>query len=106
MLSRLRSKSAGVVTGLGDGIFAEPASHDGKASEWRPMAEAVDTVRVCAMGWASFRLVVVDKGRPAWRSRGTEERQQTGGRQWVQTTARYVVAEGCRWQCRGVAWTG
>ena len=94
MLSRLRSKSSGVVTGLGDGIFAEPASHDGKATEWRPMAEAVDTVRVCAMGWASFRLVVVDKGRPAWRSRGTEERRQSGERQCVQKTARYVVAEG------------
>jgi hypothetical protein len=38
------------VTGLGDGFLAEPASHDGKAAEWRPMAEMVDTSRVCAMG--------------------------------------------------------
>lgn len=43
MLSRLRSKSSWVVTGLGDGIFAEPASHDEKAAEWRPLAEMVDT---------------------------------------------------------------
>jgi hypothetical protein len=50
MLSRLRSRSWWVVTGLGDGFLAEPASHDGKAAEWRPMAEMVDTSRVCAMG--------------------------------------------------------
>jgi hypothetical protein len=93
MLSRLRSKSSWVVTSLGDGIFAEPASHDGKAAEWRPVAEMVDTSRVCAMGWVTTRVGGGgDKGRPAWRSRATQWEQRNGGRQWWQVTARHVVA--------------
>lgn len=93
MLSRLRSKSLWVVTSLGDGIFAEPASHDGKAAEWRPMAEMVDTSRVCAMeSVASLVVGRGDKGRPAWRSRATRREQRGGGRQCVDVTARYVVA--------------
>ena len=65
-----------MVTGLGDGFFAEPASHDGKAAEWRPMAEMVDTSQVCAMGRAGPRAGGGgDKGRPAWRSRAAQRGQ-------------------------------
>jgi len=86
-----------VMTGLGDGFFAEPASHDGKAAEWRPMAEMVDTSRVCAMGWATSRAAGGggDKGRPAWRSRAAQRQQRSSGRQCVQVTARQVVAVVC-----------
>lgn len=93
MLSRLRSKSSWVVTGLGNGIFAEPSSHDGKAAEWRPMAEMIDTVGVCAMVFGAVQTPVDgDKESPAWRSR-TIRRQRAGERQCVQMTARNGVQE-------------
>lgn len=44
-----------MVTGSGDGIFAEPASHDGKAAEWRPVAVIVDTAPACAAQQAGSR---------------------------------------------------
>ena len=93
MLSRLRSKSSWVVTGLGDGIFAEPASHDEKAAEWRPLAAMVDTRQACAMGWATALLDGGgDKGRPAWRSRTAGRQQRSDGGQCVKVSARGVVA--------------
>jgi hypothetical protein len=82
-----------MVTGLGDGIFAEPASHDGKAAEWRPMAGMVDTSRVCAMRWAGTRFACGgDRGRPAWRLRARQREQRVGGGQCVWMAARHVVA--------------
>lgn len=94
MLSRLQSESW-VVTGSGDGILAEPASHDGKAAKWRPMAGMVDTRRACAMMLAALRLASDDKGRPSWRSKAG--RQQQGGScgQCRQESARHGVARRC-----------
>lgn len=43
------------MTGSGDGIFTEPASHDGKAAEWRPVAVIVDTAPACAAQQAGAR---------------------------------------------------
>jgi len=96
MLSRLRPKSSWVVTGLGNEFFAEPASHDGKAAEWRPMAEMVDTSRVCAMELSASRAGGGgDKGRPAWRSRTAQWQQRNSVGQCVQMTARHVDAVVC-----------